>query len=80
MKSKSSTIAAIIAAITQYLEEEQAALAAAEVAPAARAVPIMNLWGLTGRDEIMRMRGLWQLHLLRQQGIRQRRLSISRSF
>jgi len=77
---KDKTIAAVIAAVTQYMDEEQAALAAAEVVPAAKAVPIMNLWGLTGRDEIMRMRGLWQLHLLRKQGIGQRRLSASRSY
>ena len=77
---KDKTIAAVIAAVTQYMDEEQAALAAAEVVPAAKVVPIMNLWGLGGRDEIMRMRGLWQLHLLRKQGIGQRRLSASRSY
>ncbi|MDO8491832.1 MAG: hypothetical protein Q7T04_07455 [Dehalococcoidia bacterium] len=61
MKDSKGITAAISAAVAAYLEEEQAAQGAA--APA-QAVPALNLWGSFGRQEIMRMRMLWQLRIV----------------
>jgi hypothetical protein len=56
-------IAAALAAVTQYLQEEEMAalqqLAAAEAAPAAPAGP--KLWALNGRQSQMQLRHLMQL-------------------
>jgi len=62
LKSRRGTIAAITAAVAAYLEEEAKALAPAvpQVGPAVAFSP----WGSSGREEIMRMRMLWQRRIV----------------
>jgi len=60
-------LAAISAAIQEYLMEEEAFMAAAlaaQMAPRA-AGPPPNLWGLSGRQATMQMRQLMQRRSLR---------------
>lgn len=60
-------IAAAIAGVESYLQEEEAARRA--IAP--RAVPVFaNVWGGFGREEIMRMRSLWQGRIVPMRGAR----------
>ena len=51
-------VAAIVAGVSAYLSEE----ATGREAPARPATPrpVLNLWSLSGRQEVMRMRTLWQ--------------------
>ena len=58
MAGKRSKVAAAIAAVFQYLEEEQAAAAVQEAAPAP--APLFSPWGIAGRQEPMVFRTLWQ--------------------
>ncbi len=58
MKNRRGTIAAITAAVAAYLEEEEKALAPALAQPRPAMGP--NLWAICGREEMMRMRTLWQ--------------------
>ncbi|MEE8636908.1 MAG: hypothetical protein V3T04_02100 [Dehalococcoidia bacterium] len=62
MESKQGTIAAITAAVTAYMEEEGRVLrpAISQRRPAA----VLNLWSTSGREEIMRMRMLWQRRIV----------------
>jgi hypothetical protein len=55
------TIAAITAAVAAYIEEEKA------LKPAMlqrRPVTVSSLWHASGREEIMRMRMLWQRRIV----------------
>jgi hypothetical protein len=54
--------AAIMAAVAAYIEEEERARLA--VGAQRRQVPMVNLWHLFGREEIMRMRMLWQRRIV----------------
>ena len=55
-------VAAVVGAINAYLEDERAILARLLSAGLQRS---LNLWGLAGRQEIMRHRQLTQLRVLR---------------
>lgn len=60
---KNKTLAAIVAAISLYLQEEQQAVAAG-IAVLPEPVPpvfVVNLWGIAGRNDAMKLRSLWQL-------------------
>ena len=54
LSDKTGVMAAVTAAITAYLEEEERARLA--VAPAARPVAPISLWRVVGRREAMRAR------------------------
>ncbi|MBI2934740.1 MAG: hypothetical protein HYY29_04135 [Chloroflexi bacterium] len=59
-------VAAITAAVTQYLrEEQQAAEIASGAPPLVPATAVSNCWGMAGRDDMMRLRNLWQLGVWR---------------
>ncbi len=62
MSDKSGITAAITAALAAYVEEEEAALLAA--IPLRRPQVTVSLWGSSGREEMMRMRLLWQLRIV----------------
>ncbi|MBM4274884.1 MAG: hypothetical protein FJ134_10570 [Deltaproteobacteria bacterium] len=66
MAVKPQVLAAISAAIQEFmLEEELAMQAAAVMAPAAPPGPPPNLWGLAGRQAAMQLRTLMQRRSLR---------------
>jgi hypothetical protein len=60
MKTKQTTIAAILAAIDQYEEETQAAVL--QISEKPRPIIASN-WKYFGVGEMMRMRTTWQLRL-----------------
>ena len=61
MKSKKGMVAAI-AAVAAYMEEEEKAQRRAM--PQQRPVVVSSLWHISGREEIMRMRTLWQRRIV----------------
>jgi len=61
LKSKKGTIAAI-AAVAAFLDEEEKAQRLA--LPQQRPVVVSSLWHISGREEIMRMRTLWQRRIV----------------
>jgi len=62
MTDKPKRIAAALAAVTRYLEEEMAAAPAAAPAPAPPWIPPgPALWALNGRQTQMQLRNLMQL-------------------
>jgi hypothetical protein len=61
LKNKKGLIAAITAAVASYIEEEKA------LRPAIiqrRPVAVSSSWSSSGREEIMRMRMLWQRRIV----------------
>ncbi|MDY7019313.1 MAG: hypothetical protein SU899_04500 [Chloroflexota bacterium] len=62
LKSRKVTIAAITAAITAYIEEEGMALKVAAIQR--RQSIVSSPWHTSGREEIMRMRMLWQRRIV----------------
>jgi hypothetical protein len=63
MNEKSAKIAAAMAAVTQYLEEEQAAILASQQPTAGP--ELSPVWSSYGRQEIMRMRTMMTMRLFR---------------
>ena len=61
-KDKGKITAAIMAAVNAYIEEETAYAMIA--APQRRPVPVISLWHVSGREEMMRMRQLWQRRIV----------------
>lgn len=61
-KDKNKVVAAVLAAVNAYMEEEQAAREA--VVPERRPAPALSLWHVSGREEMMRMRQLWQRRIV----------------
>ncbi|HEY49661.1 MAG TPA: hypothetical protein G4O13_06410 [Dehalococcoidia bacterium] len=57
-KEKNKTLAAVMAAVNAYMEEE--GRAGRTATPRLRPATAFNLWSVSGREEIMRMRTLWQ--------------------
>jgi len=62
LRDKKETIAAITAAVAAYIEEEEKALRPA--IPQRRVVTVSSSWSSSGREEIMRMRMLWQRRIV----------------
>jgi hypothetical protein len=58
MESKSGVMAAIMAAVTAYLEEEERARLAAAAEP--RPLAPVSLWRAFGRRDAMRPRTVWR--------------------
>ena len=61
MKLDKKVVAAISTAVTNYIQEEKTAEA---VAHERRTCPMTNIWGRTGRQEIMRNRQIWQMRII----------------
>jgi hypothetical protein len=61
-KNKGKIAAAIMAAINAYMEEEKALEMVAM--PQQRPAPVISLWHVSGREEMMRMRQLWQRRIV----------------
>jgi len=57
-KDRGKITAAIMAAVNAYMEEEMARQMMA--VPQRRPAPVISLWHVSGREEMMRMRQLWQ--------------------
>jgi len=57
-RDQQKVVAAIVAGVSAYLDEEAGTREPAARRP--RQAPSLNLWSLAGRQEIMRMRTLWQ--------------------
>jgi hypothetical protein len=55
--------AAIMAAVSAYMEEEEMARELMAI-PQRRPVPVISLWHVSGREEMMRMRQLWQRRIV----------------
>jgi hypothetical protein len=55
--------AAIMAAVNAYMEEEVMAGAMMAI-PQPRPVQVISLWHVSGREEMMRMRQLWQRRIV----------------
>ena len=71
MEAENKVVAAISAAVYQYMvtEEEMLAEVPAEVpVTVPQPVQLPSLWGLTGREGMMRMRQLMQLRGFRKVG------------
>ena len=62
MKSEKGTIAAVTAAITAYIEEEGRDLKVAVTQR--RQLMVSSPWHVSGREEIMQMRMLWQRRIV----------------
>lgn len=62
METNRKIVAAIGAAVTTYIEEEKAAARDARKRTAHPAPP--GAWSVSGRQEIMRNRQLWQLRIV----------------
>jgi hypothetical protein len=58
LENKEGVVAAIMAAVTAYLEEEEGARLALAGEPRPRAA--ISLWRVFGRREAMRPRGSWR--------------------
>ena len=58
---KKGTIAAITAAVAAYMGEERAF---SPLLLQRRSVSVASLWHASGREEIMRMRMLWQRRIV----------------
>jgi len=62
-KDRGKITAAIMAAVNAYIEEEAMAQALLAM-PQRRPVPVISLWHVSGREEMMRMRQLWQRRIV----------------
>ena len=61
-KDRARIVAAIISGVAAFMEEE--ARASQESAREKRPAPIVNLWSIWGREEMMRMRSMWQRRMV----------------
>jgi hypothetical protein len=57
-KDRQRTLAAIVGGVTAFMEEQERATQ--QMVPGRRPDLKMNLWAVFGREEIMRMRSMWQ--------------------
>jgi len=62
-KDRGKITAAIMAAVNSYMEDEIAAGAMMSI-PQRRPIPVISLWHVSGREEMMRMRQLWQRRIV----------------
>jgi hypothetical protein len=62
-KDRGKISAAIMAAVNAYMEEEVMAGAMMAI-PQRRPAPVISLWHVSGREEMMRMRQLWQRRIV----------------
>ena len=62
LEDKRGVMAAIMAAVNAYLEEEETARLA--VAPEARPLAPISLWRVFGRREAMRPRPVWRRRMV----------------
>jgi len=62
-KDRGIISAAIMAAVNAYMEEEDMARELMTI-PQRRPAPAISLWHVSGREEMMRMRQLWQRRIV----------------
>jgi len=62
-KDNGKITAAIMAAVNAYMEEEETARAIMAI-PQRQPFPAISLWHVSGREEMMRMRQLWQRRIV----------------
>jgi hypothetical protein len=62
-RERGKIIAAVMAGISAYLEEESC-VALAKTIPVRKPAVAINLWHVSGREEMMRMRNLWQRRMV----------------
>jgi len=58
-KDRGKIAAAIMSAVNAYMEEEQMAHEALTM-PQRKPALVLSMWHISGREEMMRMRQLWQ--------------------
>jgi len=58
-KDRGKIAAAIMSAVNAYMEEEEMARDLVAI-PQRRPLSAISLWHISGREEMMRMRQLWQ--------------------
>jgi hypothetical protein len=58
-KDRGKITAAVMAAVNAYMEEEEMARELVAI-PQRRPLSAISLWHVSGREEMMRMRQLWQ--------------------
>lgn len=63
-KDRGKTTAAIMAAVNAYLEQEEASAALVKGIPIRKPALAISLWHVSGREEMMRMRNLWQRRIV----------------
>jgi len=61
-KDREKIVAAIIAGVSACIEEEEGTRGA--IMPQRRPAMAVNLWPVLGREEMMRMRTLWQRRIV----------------
>jgi hypothetical protein len=62
-KDRKKTMAAVMVAVNAFIEEEEKAHEL--IAPSQRSPALaVNMWHVSGREEIMRMRQLWQRRIV----------------
>jgi len=61
-KDRAKIVAAIMGGVAAFVEEEERASMGS--ARDQRPAPVVNLWSLWGREEIMRMRSMWQRRMV----------------
>ncbi|MEJ2642684.1 MAG: hypothetical protein P8010_24285 [Desulfosarcinaceae bacterium] len=62
MEACEKKLAAALAAVSAYIQtEEEALMTPPPVKPVPRLSQTLNLWGMSGRQEIMQMRGVLQM-------------------
>ena len=62
-KDRGKILAAVMAGVNAYLEEE-ASVALAKALPIRKPPVAISLWHTSGREEMMRMRTLWQRRIV----------------
>jgi len=60
-KDRAKIVAAIMGGVAAFMEEERASR---ESAREKRPAPVLNLWSISGREEMMRMRSMWQRRMV----------------
>ena len=63
MTANRGVIAAVMAAVNAYLEGEEMAWQA-QLRPPRQPSLTLSMWRVSGRDEIMRMRAMWQRRMV----------------
>ena len=61
-EDRAKIVAAIMAGVAAFMQEEERA--SQEFAREKRPAPMMNLWSIWGREEMMRMRSMWQRRMV----------------
>ena len=61
-KDRAKIVAAIMGGVAAFMEGEERA--SRETAREKMPAPVVNLWSIWGREEMMRMRSMWQRRMV----------------